>query len=990
MEKMVAENPMYVSSGAVMTQIKGSTDLFELTRNLKDKEYVGTNFMKTPRPERFKRYDGPYISLKTTMSKANEIIPLHEMNIQLLEQLLLISYSITSVKFYGYQSEMVWSYPSAGACYPVEVYVVINNVEGVVPGVYHYSPVNAILHRISNLEHDFLLKESVLPEDYDANFYLIFTVVPWRSCWKYSYRGYRFGYIDTGHILANFQLVLSSMDVPYSAYTHCRSQYLKTLLNLDAMEEPVGIISIGNNKRHPLERPIRDAVFTAMRDEPRSRPVFNSKEEASTFDWTPITGIQEAVKLETYTPVLEWKSSYKVPAPWKLDELSAHVFKRRSCSAFLPVPIASSDLSEMLSLIADMEFPIQLYTVIHAVEDYTPGLYRVDQAGAVLIQQGDYRSESLRLCLDQDFVYDSSVVFFFAADRTNIAEGALWKTQQRLIDAGALGQMMYLKSRTLNLGFSVIGGYYDLEARDLFGLDVQVEMIYCGVLGKEDTNSAFKVKKDRYQLNLPNANVSDRNGFQGEQNQMIIELLKERAARFGHRLALKFGDESYTYAEFWEQIERYAERFKQEIPNDYPVGINMRNHPVYLFTYYGLLLSGHIPMLIDHTFTQDEVAFIRDHYHLGSIIRLEKTNEIQIDVFSNVYESFDADHFVNVATCRFSSGTTGKPKCLMFTHEAVLNAATNWAKAASITENDVVLCTALFHNGLAFNTSMLSVFLSGAQLVIHKQLTPKSIWETVTNENISVFVAFPVVFDMLSKSKFCADNHRLRLCLSSSAPLHYHIKNAFRERAGITICDYYGIVEAGPATFKDSKHPDSLGRPITGVDLRIVNEEGETILTDEPGILQIKSSSMAKGYYNSDIAFLELITPDGYYHTNDRAFIRDGYLYVTGRTNDLINVAGKKVDPFEIENVLIKLSGVRDVAVVGVPNNSLTSEYPVAFLVVDEPITEETIVKFCQSRLAPFKLPQKYLFIDQIPRSGVGKIKRQELIEGLHEEAAKS
>lgn len=961
-------------------------DLFEMTRNYKGREYVGTNFMKSPRPERFKRYDGSYIRLKSSMTRTNEIIPHNEMNANLLEQVLLISYGLTSVKFYGYQSEMVWSIPSAGACYPAEVYLVVNNVKGVMPGVYHYSAVNAIMHRISDAGHDFLLRESLMPEDHSADFYIVFTIVPWRSCWKYSYRGYRFSFLDSGHILANFQLVLKAMNLPFSTYTQCRSKYIKTLLNLGAMEEPVGIISVnGHQKSLDSCSADKNGHITVSNDQ-SGREVGSKTFDSSAFDWGPLLSYQERLASEIKTPTPKWLSSSKIPSLWQLDELSELIFKRRSCAAFLPVQVSKANISELLLFIERLEYPIMLYAVFHAVEGYKPGLYRIDGAEAILLEEGDFRSVSTRLCLDQEFVYDASIVLFFAVDRSGSDGSDWWNAQQRLIDAGSLSQMFYLKCKEQNLGFSAIGGYYDMSVRELFRLTDNFEMIYSGVLGKEDSNSAFRVKKDRYQLNLPTLIHETRNEQKGVASNMLIDLLKKSTARYQDRLALKFEDTAYTYAEFWERIELRANHFKEAIPYKYPVGIYMKNHPEYLLTYYGLLMSGHIPMLIDHTFTQEEVNFIRENYHLGSIIGLDKSNQIQIELFSEEYEAFDADQFVNVATCRFSSGTTGKPKCLMFTHTAVINAAVNWAKSASIAEYDIVLCTALFHNGLAFNTSLLSVFLSGALLVIPKQLTPRSIWETITVEEITVFVAFPVVFDMLSKSKYCDSKHHMRLCISSSAPLHYSIKNAFKEKIGVTVCDYYGIVEAGPATFNDSKYPDSLGRPIEGVELRVVNEEGKQIYTDEPGILQIKSSSMAKGYYNSDVAFPGMITPDGYYHTNDRAFIRGGYLYVTGRTNDMINVAGKKVDPFEIENVLLKQKGVLDVAVVGISNSGLTSEYPVAFLVTDGDVDESMIIKHCQHYLAPFKLPQKYVFIDQIPRSGIGKINRQKLIEGLFEE----
>ncbi|MBB6677471.1 AMP-binding protein [Cohnella lubricantis] len=950
-------------------------DFLELTRNVQGREYAGSNYLLLPRPERTKRYDGAYIRFKSSLPGARDSSGEARFNADLLERILLTAYRLTSVKFYGYQSEMVWSVPSAGGCYPFEVYAVVRSLEGIEPGVYAYSPLHAALYRVSDLEHRFLLEESLLEEDRGSAFHIVLSVVPWRSCWKYSYRGYRYSLLDSGHLLANFQFVLQSLNLTFTSYAHVRTPYIKTLLRLDKLEEPVSLISVHD--------PMGEATVSSSepgydgQEANYSRPITTDTGHQQ-FDWTPLLRYQEAVRRTTKEPQREWLASCpRTTLGQDIGRLSELIVQRRSCSAFLPVPLPEEDWGRLLSFLSDLPYPYQLFVILHKSSSTAPGLYQVDLGRLIPIGEGDYREQSGRICFNQEFVCEASAVYFMAFDTSKLSGQPAWSLQRTLIEAGCLGQAMYLKCREMGIGYSSIGGYYEDGVRQLFGLPPEMEIFYAGVLGKEDPNSEFKIKKDRYELNKPSQ--PGRTKFEYGSRTMIVDRLYQSVQQHAGRTAVIYGEDVYTYDQLWQRIRQMAEQLKRRIPNGYPVGICMRNSPDYLFVYYGLLMNGHIPMLIDHTLTNVEIAGLCRDYHIGTVITLED-GRVHIQEMAEKYPDYDADQFVNVATCRFSSGTTGKPKCLMFTHDAICSAAENWSDAASILKSDLVLCTALFHNGLAFNTALLSVFLKGAALILPRQITPKTLWQEVLRRQATILVAFPVVYDMLSKSKYVDIGHSIRLCISSAAPLHENVKRAFLDKSGLAICDYYGIVEAGPATFNDGRRDASVGYPIPGVQLRIVDERGKECAEGTVGTLQIKSASMAKGYYKVPGSFHELITPDGYYHSSDRAYMRDGHLYVVGRKNDLINVAGKKVDPAELENVLLQYPSIRDAAVAGMLNASKTSEYPVAFVVADGELDEPSVVQHCRERLAPFKLPQKYIVVDQIPRSGVGKIKRQELI----------
>ncbi|MGA5691420.1 class I adenylate-forming enzyme family protein [Cytobacillus pseudoceanisediminis] len=459
---------------------------------------------------------------------------------------------------------------------------------------------------------------------------------------------------------------------------------------------------------------------------------------------------------------------------------------------------------------------------------------------------------------------------------------------------------------------------------------------------------------------------------------MIMKSLYESILKHPNRKAVVVEDKSYTYKKFWDYISSYSLYFKKEINNQKPVGIYMPNSPEYLFTYYGLIKMGCIPMLIDHTFTDEELKRLCIQYGIDTVVSWHE-KRITLRRMSLPSEKSYPKFPSEIATCRFTSGTTGVPKCLMFTDDAILNAAKNWGISINISKQDKVLCTALFNNGLAFNTSLLTTFLNGATLYLHNTLTPKTLWDKVSQENITVLVAYPILYEMLTNTSSIPDYHSLRLCISSAAPLHETIKKKFKQNVGVDICDYYASAEVGPATFNDGSDLYSSGKAATGVKIRIATSEGIHYDNTEIGNIQVKTSSMAYGYYNSPTSITDSITPDGFYKSSDRGWIENGHLYVLSRTDDIINVAGKKVDPVEIENVLIKMDGIKDIAVIGCKNKKNTSEYPVAFYVAAYEIDLKNFSLYCEDKLAPYKLPQRYIKIDSIPKNSAGKIFRNKL-----------
>lgn len=487
--------------------------LFQYVRT---RGYAG-NQLHFPRPERFKHYHGSRFRLKTALvhEEDKEQLPLD--GIHMLERILLPSYGVTSVKFHGHQSELLWSFPSAGACYPIEIYVVIRSMEGVPPGIYYYAALQASLYKLRDLEEGLCLEDWLLQEDQQADYYFIVTTVPWRSCWKYSYKGYRFSFIDAGHVTANFELILHCLGLRTNIYTGTVSDKLRTLLRLSQYEDTATVIAVHHDSLTDEAAPSMDGpaqtaatalvqtdsktdAFMEMYDRPLASMGDSLDAGIETFDWRPIVTFRERVSRFRKVPDHTWLANHSLPKEWhdykQAMELITH---RRSSSSYQVKAIRQQAFTYMLHFLQQLDMPgIRLYMFLHAVEDIPPGIYRWT-GELTCVEQGDFRELSASLCLGQMFVRDCSVLFLYAVDAPTGREESCALYQQRLIDVGMLGQLMYLKAQEIGLGYSAIGGYYDEEVREVLDLPSQEQVIYAGTLGIEARDDA--IKHDRYRLN---------------------------------------------------------------------------------------------------------------------------------------------------------------------------------------------------------------------------------------------------------------------------------------------------------------------------------------------------------------------------------------------------------------------------------------------------------------------------------------------------------
>lgn len=464
----------------------------------------------------------------------------------------------------------------------------------------------------------------------------------------------------------------------------------------------------------------------------------------------------------------------------------------------------------------------------------------------------------------------------------------------------------------------------------------------------------------------------------------VLEVLRAAAREHGDKPAVVDSTGAgYSYQEFLAAIEAGAQWFRDRDPRP-PVLLVPGNGPDDVVALYAAITSGSVPLVADKTWTADECARIAEATGASAVLSsvdsaLDRAAMSGSDSpwpkmwWAELGPTPENQRLAGIGFGRFTSGTTGMPRCLGFTQQAAVNAAQAWRRSAELTSRDVVLCLATLNNGLAFNTSLMSVFLSGATLVLHAgRPLPSSIARSIRNVAPTVLTAFPFVFDGLVRAG--SDIGRgLRLSVSSAAPLSPETATAWQELTGLRICDYYGLAEVGPVTFNDSTAPGSVGVPLHGVEIVIEGVEGVGEENDGRGRVLVRTASMASRYLDElEPAFADSLTPEGFLRSKDLGRLDEvGRLWLVGRLGQVVNVAGRKIDPTEVANVIRALPGVTEVVVRG--EQSSQGELLAAY-VESTSVDRARVVEHCRGQLAVYKLPQRITIVEKLPRTSAGKI----------------
>jgi fatty-acyl-CoA synthase len=340
----------------------------------------------------------------------------------------------------------------------------------------------------------------------------------------------------------------------------------------------------------------------------------------------------------------------------------------------------------------------------------------------------------------------------------------------------------------------------------------------------------------------------------------------------------------------------------------------------------------------------------------------------------------------------YTSGTTGRPKGVMVPHRMVSWNGINTALSWQLREEDVSsIYTPLYHAG-GLGAFLTPVMAAGGTIVLHAGFDPAEIWRTIAAERCTVVLGVPTTWKLLAEApEFeTADLSSIRWLISGGAPLPLHVIETYQRR-GVVFKQGYGLTEVGVNCFAMTVEESivkkgSIGKPMMFTEAKLEDEAGEAVLDGEVGELCLRGPHVCLGYWNNPEATAAALEESGWFHTGDLARRdADGFCTIAGRKKDMLISGGVNVYPAEIEGELLLCSGVADAAVVGIPHETW-GEVGVAFVVrrpgsEGSTATPAAMTAALEAKLARYKVPKEFVFVEALPRTAYGKVVKGELRE---------
>ncbi len=352
----------------------------------------------------------------------------------------------------------------------------------------------------------------------------------------------------------------------------------------------------------------------------------------------------------------------------------------------------------------------------------------------------------------------------------------------------------------------------------------------------------------------------------------------------------------------------------------------------------------------------------------------------------------EVDPVSDIAVLQYTGGTTGTSKGAMLTHHNLYSNAKMTAMALPVNERDVAIAVLPLFHIYGMTVTMNAPLYAAAKVVLLPRFDVTEVMETIQKEKVTIFCAVPTMYVAVINSpkvsKF--DLRTVRACLSGGAALPVAVRKRFIELTGGNLVEGYGLTECSPVThcnpLREGVIKDgSIGIPFPGTDAAIVSLDDPNVFlpTGEVGELAIKGPQVMKGYWNNKEESQQVLA-NGWLLTGDIARMdEDGYFYIVDRKKDMIDVGGFKVYPREVEEVLFEHPDVKEAAVIGMPD-PYRGEAVRAFVILKDStkkVSEEEIIEFCKERVAKYKAPRKVEFVNELPKTLIGKVLRRKLRE---------
>ncbi|MBI4187333.1 MAG: long-chain-fatty-acid--CoA ligase [Chloroflexi bacterium] len=509
------------------------------------------------------------------------------------------------------------------------------------------------------------------------------------------------------------------------------------------------------------------------------------------------------------------------------------------------------------------------------------------------------------------------------------------------------------------------------------------------------------------------------------------EFLSIAEAICPQRAAIVFEGKSYTFSQLNERTNRLASALRGlGVARGDRVALLQVNCNQCVEAYFAAAKAGAIYTPLNFRVKGDELAYMLNAAEANTLFvgerYIDQVNSIRpglasvqhfisIDkkcdgmlYYEDLLSSSSPDEAIaeigdqDTTILMYTAGTTGFPKGVMLSHNSfAIYVLENVAPPAPEIEEKNILTVPLYH--VAGIQAMMAAVYGGRTLVMQRQFEPKAWMQLVEKEKANRAMMVPTMLKQLMDHPDFGkhDLSSLKVITYGAAPMPLEvIKRALDLFPGVSFINAFGQTESastitalGPEDHvisgteeekaKKLKRLSSIGRPVSDVEIKVVDEEGHEVPRGVVGEIVARGPRLMSGYWKDQEKTAETIDSDGWLHTNDMGYMdEDGYLYLAGRATDMIIRGGENISPEEVEAVLHSYPKVEEAAVIGVLDEEW-GEQPRAIVVLKrgETATAEELTEYCRARMSSFKRPRSVVFVDELPRNPMGKVLRRVLRE---------
>ncbi len=468
--------------------------------------------------------------------------------------------------------------------------------------------------------------------------------------------------------------------------------------------------------------------------------------------------------------------------------------------------------------------------------------------------------------------------------------------------------------------------------------------------------------------------------------------------------AVIFHEQQYTYGQLRNEVDRWAAFLQQQgLKPGEKVGLLSKNCSNFLIAYFAVIKAGGVIVPLNYQLAMPEVAYILKAAAakvMLSAAALPLEAALEEISYADQLQAFTFDQIQKLAagqparvelketdccTIIYTSGTTGKPKGAMLCHKNLISDAQDFMKVVDMRAAEKCLCVLPMYHCFAWTTAVVSTLLAGGCVVIQDNYTLAQAVDLIEKYKIEEFYGVPTMMQMFLEGGDPQRLSSIRFFISGGAPLAHKLSKDFLAKFGKPLQEGYGLSEASPVVTvnpADKIKLGSIGPTIPNVETEIRDPKGQKVAAGVVGELCVRGDNVMLGYLNDPEATAAALR-NGWLYTGDLAFKdEEGYIFIVDRLKDMIIAAGENIYPREIEEVLYQHPSVKEAAVIGVPDK-LRGQAVAAYVVLKPgaQASKPELRRFLRGKVANYKLPKYFVFLEQMPKNQTGKILKKALRE---------